>query len=41
VRATRLGTSTGRTYTLAVRCTDYAGNATVVEALVRVPHDSR
>ena len=40
LRATRLGNGNGRTYTLAVRCTDFAGNATTVETLVRVPHDS-
>jgi hypothetical protein len=40
LRATRLGTGTGRTYTLVVRCTDFAGNGTTVETVVQVPHDT-
>jgi probable HAF family extracellular repeat protein len=39
LRATRLGTGDGRSYTLVVRCTDFAGNSATVEARVRVPHD--
>jgi len=40
LRATRLGGGPGRTYTLVAQCTDFAGNAASVEALVRVPHDA-
>jgi probable HAF family extracellular repeat protein len=41
LRASRLGTGLGRTYTITVRCTDYSGNAATAELFVRVPHDSR
>ena len=41
LRATRLGTGDGRTYTLVVRCTDVAGNSATVETPVRVLHDKK
>jgi probable HAF family extracellular repeat protein len=41
LRATRQGIGTGRTYTIAVRCSDFATNATMVNVEVRVPHDLR
>lgn len=40
LRATRLGDGPGRTYAIVVQCTDFAGNASTAEALVRVPHDA-
>lgn len=40
LRAERSGTSTGRTYTLTVRCTDASGNSTISKAQVSVPHDA-
>jgi len=41
LRAERLGSGTGRVYTLTVRCRDRAGNASERTAIVRVPHDQR
>jgi probable HAF family extracellular repeat protein len=41
LRAWRLGSGTGRTYTATVRCTDASGNAASAQVFVRVPHDSR
>jgi probable HAF family extracellular repeat protein len=41
LRASRLGTGTGRTYTTTVRCTDASGNAATAQVFVRVAHDSR
>jgi hypothetical protein len=39
LRAQRLGTGTGRIYTLAVQCTDGSGNSSFAPVTVRVPHD--
>jgi hypothetical protein len=39
LRAQRLGSGTGRTYTITYRVTDHAGNATLVSGQVVVPHD--
>ncbi|MGZ4829022.1 MAG: PKD domain-containing protein [Candidatus Angelobacter sp.] len=39
LRAERLGTGTGRTYTVSYRVTDLSGNTTIVSGQVRVPHD--
>lgn len=41
LRAFRLGTGAGRTYTITVRCSDYSGNASTTDLVVQVPHDSR
>ena len=41
LRATRLGTGTGRTYTLNVTCTNYFGVSARTQLVVRVPHDRR
>ena len=37
LRAERAGNGNGRTYTIAVRCTDAAGNATASSTSVSVP----
>jgi hypothetical protein len=37
--AERLGSGTGRTYTLAIQCTDASGNSAAANATVTVPHD--
>jgi len=37
--AQRLGSGTGRTYTLAIQCTDASGNSAAANATVTVPHD--
>jgi len=37
--AERLGSGTGRTYTLAIQCTDASGNSSAANATVTVPHD--
>lgn len=39
LRAERSGTGTGRIYTLAVTCTDSAGNSSEGEGMVIVPHN--
>jgi hypothetical protein len=39
LRATRLGTGTGRVYTITVKCTDAAGNVATKTVTVTVPHD--
>lgn len=39
LRAQRLGGEHGRRYTIAVRCTDAAGNAATKATVVTVPHD--
>ena len=39
IRAERMGSSTGRIYTITVRCTDGSGNSTTRSVAVRVPHD--
>jgi hypothetical protein len=41
LRASRLGTGPGRTYTITVRCADFSGNVVTADSLVSVPHDSR
>ena len=41
LRASRLGSGTGRIYMMTVRCTDASGNAATAQVFVRVPHDSR
>jgi hypothetical protein len=41
LRATRLGTGTGRTYTLNVTCTNYFGVSARTQLVVRVLHDQR
>jgi hypothetical protein len=41
LRAARLGTGAGRTYTLAASATDVAGNTTMQPATCVVPHDQR
>jgi hypothetical protein len=41
LRAERLGTGTGRVYTLTYNGTDVAGNSTACVATVTVPHDQR
>lgn len=41
LRAERLGTGTGRIYTISVQCTDSFGNSTTQTAAVTVPHDQR
>jgi probable HAF family extracellular repeat protein len=41
LRASRLGSGTGRTYTTTVRCSDASGNASTAQLVVGVPHDSR
>jgi hypothetical protein len=37
--AERLGSGTGRTYTLAIQCTDASGNSSAANTTVTVPHD--
>jgi hypothetical protein len=37
--AQRLGTGTGRVYTLKVRCTDASGNSSSANTTISVPHD--
>lgn len=39
LRAERLGSGTGRTYTLTVQCTDASGNSSTAGVTVSVPHD--
>lgn len=39
LRAKRLGAGDGRTYSIAVECSDYAGNSTTRTTAVIVPHD--
>lgn len=39
LRAERLGSGTGRIYTVTVACTDSAGNQSATEVTVGVPHD--
>lgn len=39
LQADRLGTGSGRIYTIAVTCTDAAGNASTRSTTVSVPHD--
>jgi hypothetical protein len=39
LRATRLGSGTGRVYTIMVQCTDAAGNVATKTVTVTVPHD--
>lgn len=39
LREERLGTGTGRVYTIAVQCTDSFGNSTAQNTTVTVPHD--
>jgi N-acetylneuraminic acid mutarotase len=39
LRADRLGSGTGRLYTIGVSCTDTAGNTSTATASVSVPHD--
>lgn len=41
LRASRLGTSGGRAYTVKIRCSDFSGNEATRDVLVLVPHDSR
>jgi hypothetical protein len=41
LRAERLGTNSGRVYTVTIRCTDAAGNSTDKRVEVTVPHDQR
>jgi hypothetical protein len=41
LRAERLGTSSGRIYTITIRSTDPAGNSTDKKVAVTVPHDQR
>ena len=40
LQARRLGTGTGRTYTIGVQCADVSGNAAATRLVVSVPHDS-
>ena len=40
LRATRSGTSSGRTYTIAIACTDASKNRATASTTVIVPHDS-
>ncbi|MBM3295376.1 MAG: hypothetical protein FJY82_12770 [Candidatus Aminicenantes bacterium] len=39
LRAERLGTGSGRIYTITVTCTDQAGNSATASVQVQVPHD--
>jgi hypothetical protein len=39
LEADRLGTGSGRVYTITVRCTDRSGNAATGTVVVTVPHD--
>jgi hypothetical protein len=39
LRAERAGNGTGRIYTIAITCSDSAGNSTVRTVIVTVPHD--
>ncbi|HET9282043.1 MAG TPA: hypothetical protein VFR24_08790 [Candidatus Angelobacter sp.] len=41
LRAERLGSGTGRIYTIVVQCTDDAGNSVTKNIIVTVPHDQR
>jgi hypothetical protein len=41
LRAQRLGSGTGRVYTLSVQCSDISGNKSSATATVEVPHDQR
>jgi len=41
LRAERLGTSTGRVYTITIQCTDASGNTSTKAVTVTVPHDQR
>ena len=40
LRATRLGSGSGRTYTIDVTCANYLGQTSTSSAVVTVPHDS-
>jgi len=40
LRAKRLGSNAGRTYTVTLSCTNYFGNASSVSVAVTVPHDN-
>ena len=40
LRAERLGTGTGRIYTITITATDAAGNSTTQDVTVAVPHDN-
>jgi hypothetical protein len=39
LRAERAGPGPGRTYTIAIECTDHSGNASTTQVTVLVPHD--
>jgi hypothetical protein len=39
LRAERLGTGTGRVYTITLQCTDSSGNSSTRTVTVTVPHD--
>lgn len=41
LRAERSGTGSGRTYTIAVGCTDTSGNSSTETVAITVPHDER
>jgi probable HAF family extracellular repeat protein len=41
LRASRLGTGEGRSYTVKIRCSDFSGNEATTDVVVLVPHDSR
>lgn len=41
LRAERLGSKSGRTYTITIRCTDSSGNFSEKDVIVTVPHDQR
>jgi probable HAF family extracellular repeat protein len=41
LRASRLGTAGGRTYTVKVGCSDFSGNKATRDVFVLVPHDNR
>ena len=41
LRAVRLGSGNGRTYTITIRCTDDSGNSSKTDLQVLVPHDQR
>lgn len=41
LRAQRLGSGSGRVYTISVQCSDYAGNSTSRTTTVTVPHDQK
>jgi len=41
LRAERLGTGTGRIYTITINCTDIIGNSANTKTVVKVPHDQQ